>query len=161
MLWEIVNSRGCYAAGQAKDWLKAHGAEVGIDEDSAYRIVQLAAFNVHEPSDWAKRLRENPADSFGPEDLLLASAKYKYNNSTGSVGRDSIQNLIARGELWFTDELAPTVEQIQVWNETLQKLFANDVLLKEWQELFQPSYLLRNERFLFQKIIGWTPGTPE
>jgi adenylosuccinate lyase len=158
MLWEIVNSRGCYAAGQAKDWLKEHGVEVGIDEDSAYRIVQLAAFNAHRANLWATDLREAPIGSLDDADRVLS--QFGRSGDCRTVSGRSIWDII-QGGLRHTEELAPTAEQVEVWNKALQKLFLNDSKLKEWYELFQPSYLLRNEPFLFQKIIGWTPGTPE
>jgi len=148
MLWEILNSRGCYAAGQAKDWLKENGSVVGIDEDSAYRIVQLAAFNVHEPSSWAKELRENPRQQF---ELLPVSISWENEYC-------SIQEHIAKGELRYSDELAPTMEQVEVWNKALKKLFADASRRNKWNELFEPSHLLRNEAFLFRNTIGWEPG---
>ncbi|MFA6445686.1 MAG: lyase family protein [Candidatus Paceibacterota bacterium] len=157
MLWEIKNSRGCYAAAQAKDWLKKYGQSVGIDEDSAYRIVQLAAFNAHEPCKWARDLRFVPL-------MSLYGADNKFCECLSGMMRsncESIETIIVFGRLHLSDQLDCDEDQIQLWNRSLQKLFASTKMVKDWHKRFIPSYLLRNEPILFRKIIGWTPGSPK
>ena len=155
MLWEIINSRGCYAAAQAKDWLKENGLAAGIDEESAYRIVQLASFNAHSPSDWASDLREAPCGSLMQADEKLE--KFDEWSVTDAVSY-SIEDIISLGGLRRSEQLEAGEEKIDGWNESLQKLFSDEKKKKDWAKLFKPSYLLRNEPYLFQKIIGWAPG---
>ena len=50
MLRELLDLRGCYAAAEAKEFLKEHGAVYELSAQDAYDIVQLAAFNVFEPN---------------------------------------------------------------------------------------------------------------
>jgi adenylosuccinate lyase len=157
MLWEIINSRGCYAAGQAKDWLKEKGSVVGIDEESAYRIVQLAAFNAHEPNVWAKEKRAGSAASLEEADSFLGQAEAAFAQE---VTKD-MRMIIARCSLKTSDQLAAQVGQVDCWNDDLKNLFSDKELVKDWMKLFKPSYLLRHEPFLFQKILGWTPGDLE
>ena len=50
MLLEIIDSRGCYASNEAKEVLRQLGVQYGLTTEDAYRIIQLAAFNVFEPT---------------------------------------------------------------------------------------------------------------
>lgn len=149
MLWEIMNSRGCYAAAQAKDFLKEHGVSVGIDEDSAYRIVQLAAFNAHEPDEWCKNIRQHP-----PRTLDEADACYHQIEVKSDDRNESIEIIILNGRLIVSDQLEASEERVTKWNQLLKELFMDKKLVHQWCTLFTPSYLLRNEAFLFEKILG-------
>jgi len=149
MLWEIINSRGCYAAAQAKDFLKEHGVSVGIDEDSAYRIVQLAAFNVHSASEWAEMTRKVPPSSLDVADAALRNGIIEFRREEPV----SIEDIIPKGELRISEQLEISEEKVSEWNRMLFELFANQKILEEWSVLFQPSYLLRNEPFLFRQIL--------
>jgi hypothetical protein len=103
MLWEIFNSRGCYAASLAKDFLKEHGSEYGLDEGEAYRIVQLAAFNAHAPKDWAKDMRENLPASLSSADEQFNLAR-QIEDPLAEDG-DSIEDIIVCGTLRLSEEL--------------------------------------------------------
>lgn len=153
MLWEIINSRGCYAAAQAKDWLKENGPKVGIDEESAYRIVQLAAFNVHEPSELAEKIREKPSDSFTAADVNLLEAYAEHLHPTGYI---TLGEIIPKGSLRCSKQLDHTPETVAWWNKALLELFRSDYdLLVEWNDLFRPSHLLCGEEILFKEILDW------
>jgi len=146
MLLEIVNSRGCYAAGEAKDFLRK---QYGMKTEDAYRIVQLAAFNVFEPDKDAKALRQNPATSFVEADNKLLQFRIK------SVDKPlSIHDVIINGNLVVSDQLEATEEVVKKWNSLLIEIFKDKNVCEKWHRIFEPSYLLRGENTLYKKILG-------
>jgi len=146
MLWEIINSRGCYAAGEAKDLLRK---QYGMKTEDAYRIVQLAAFNVFEPNKDAKALRQNPATSFAEADTKLLQFRLK------SVDKPlSIHDVIINGNLVVSDQLEATEEVVKKWNSLLIEIFKDKNVCEKWHRIFEPSYLLRGENTLYKKILG-------
>jgi len=149
MLVEIVDSRGCYASEDAKGLLRKLGVEFGLTAEDCYRIVQLAAFNVFEPSEDWLQLRNSPPSSFADADeslgAALAASKPKPQN---------IASIISEGKLKASPDLDFTSETVENWNNVLRRIFAGQERKGEWFEIFQPSYQLRNEGKLYQEILG-------
>jgi len=150
MLLEIIDSRGCYASNEAKEVLRQLGVQYGLTTEDAYRIIQLAAFNVFEPTAEENELRVNPLGSLGEADAWLH--KFQYEGWIKS--KISIQEIIFKGELKTSSELEVTEDVVQKWNQILKQIFADPENVKKWYQIFLPSYLLRNEAKLYQEIIG-------
>ena len=142
MLLEIISSHGCYAAGEAKDFLQQ---QYGIKSEDAYRIVQLAAFNAFE----LDKKAEKPAASFAEADKKLLFFKWKPIDST-----ISIHDIIVNGNLEVSPQLEATEGVVKGWNSLLINTFKDDNVRQEWHRIFEPSYLLRGENTLYKKILG-------
>ena len=147
MLREIDNSRGCYASDEAKNFLGKKLVPYGLSKD-AYRIIQLAAENAHNPGPDMLRIRNTKAKSFKEAEALLE----KTGKEKGLV--KSIRGIIGTYSLVVSPDLAANEEQVEKWNNALRELFENPKNREAWNRLFRPSYLLRHEPFLFQKILG-------
>lgn len=151
MLLEIVESRGCYASSEAKEFLKKEGAQFGLAYEDAYRIIQLAAFNAFAPSKRVAEIRERTAVSFGEAELFIGEMEEIHK--TRQVV--SIQDLISDGKLFpLPDQLAADEALVGRWNGILREMFADANVRHRWSEIFTPRYLLQNEKTLFQKIFG-------
>jgi len=149
MLQELYESRGVYASSEVKEFLKERLNNDWIKHEDAYRIVQLACFNVFEPG--AKRLaiREKKATSFTESLELL--------QTIGSMPPEkiiSIEKFIPEARLRVSDSLDLGPQQIDIYNQSLRELFSQDGVIKEWKKLFTPEFLLKNEDFLYQQILG-------
>lgn len=149
MLLEIVASHGCYASSEAKEFLKSASVDFGISAEDAYRIVQLASFNVFEPGKERAGLRKKIPQSLSESDRLLVKA-----GKIASLGSISIKHIIAEGRLRFSDQLDIPEERIERWNVALKEIFRNEKMTKEWRNIFRPSYLLRNEKILYKEILN-------
>jgi adenylosuccinate lyase len=148
MLWEIVESRGCYASGKAKELLAELIESHGLSREDAIRIIQLAAFNAYEPSDFVQHLRDNP-DSLKGYEPIIGESKFK-------IFYTNIQFLIPNGELRESRLLDIPPDTIEGWNKSLLTIFdsRNGENIRRWKEVFDPSHLLRNEPTLFKQILG-------
>lgn len=149
MLLEIIDSHGCYASSEAKEVLRKLGVQYGLNTEDAYRIIQLAAFNAFEPTAEAARLQISLPDSLVEADKVLQEFR--------NIPRQtpvSIRDIIAEGNLRFSPHLEISETDIQKWNDILKQIFENPANLEQWNQIFQPSYLLRNETKLYQEIIG-------
>jgi adenylosuccinate lyase len=147
MMQEIQESRGTYASDEAKNFLAAKCSERGLEFEVAYRIMQLASFNALSPSEAWTSVRAHVSTNLTEVDDLLAD----YHPAREWT---SIQDLIAGGYLTAEPQLEVTEEQAAAWNALLAEIFADKETRSEWDGLFKASYLLRNEDFLFKKIIG-------
>lgn len=145
MLLEIIDSRGCYASDEAKEVLK----KMDFSAENAYRIIQLAAFNAFEPDQEFIALRENPPSSLEEADFLLNKFKQK-----PELVKRSIQEIIAKGELKISEHLEATTQDVNDWNICLKEIFKDSANLRYWDSIFQPSFLLKNESILFEKILS-------
>lgn len=139
MLREIFELKGCYASAPAKEFLK----ENGFPRSIAYRIVQLAAFNVFPYSRMKREKSYSRAD-------LVALDGFSFSEKE----LPSIRSIIAQGELSCSEQLDVSEEEVQEWNDLLREFFSDPETLKEWNNLFKPSYLLRNEKVLYKKVLG-------
>jgi adenylosuccinate lyase len=133
MLYEIIKSCGCYASGPATEYLAEVGQEYGIDADTAYLIVQVAAFNAFSPTRAEKKsgLRTTIATSHHDAMRLLNIAEQLPRRPVVSI-----EQLIPKADLWPVDELDLTGEEIETWNAALQKIFANEAVRGEWHRPF-------------------------
>jgi adenylosuccinate lyase len=148
MLREIIESRGCYASSEVKEFLKERLAPLGVSSKDAYRIVQLAAFNVFAPGSEALRLRENPPDSLSEADDCLE----RLPKAVEII--QTLQSIIPSGGLEISSSLEASAEEVEKWNQLLRQMFESKETRELWRELFLPSYLLRNEEKLYQEILG-------
>jgi adenylosuccinate lyase len=149
MLWEIIESRGCYASSEAKEVLRKLGVQYGLTTEDAYRIIQLAAFNAFEPSDAIKRIRTNLPNSLTEADEALKDMAWYHEPKP-----TSIRWIISEGYLKTSPQLDITEGEVQKWNVILKQIFSQADNLEKWNQIFQPSYLLKNEAKLYQEIIG-------
>ncbi|MCM2339199.1 MAG: lyase family protein [Burkholderiales bacterium] len=152
MLQEIVESRGVYASSEVKEFLKEKLSETGLSYEDVYKIVQLASFNVFEPSSKKKTIREanflNHVESYAFLMQVENMEPQKYV---------SIRDHIFQAKLHISENLEITQEKIDIYNEALVKLFysgTNKNIINEWDKLFDPTFLLKNENFLFEKILN-------
>lgn len=149
MLLRVREAHGSYASSEAKEFLKQFGLAFGISTDDAYRIIQLAAFNAFEPGKLRKELRDIIPASLSEADNLLVKV-----GNIADLGPISIRDIIAGGRLRFSDQLDISEEKVGEWNAILIKMFDDEQTKKEWDQIFLPSYLLRNEETLYQKILN-------
>jgi hypothetical protein len=148
MLREIVDSMGTYASDEAKNFLAEHLGQRGIEADVAYRIVQLAAFNVLQPRGfWSAVRRASPENLDWADGLLLQAAEIPPRHS------ESIQSYIPAATLRATDELEATGADVERYNALLTELFADREVLDAWNHLFLPSHLLKEEHFLYETLL--------
>jgi adenylosuccinate lyase len=149
MLKEIVASRGTYASDEAKNFLAEELGKRGVEAEVAYRIVQLASFDVFQPRGMWAQLRASLPASLKEADYLLDLAK-------GAPAEEfvSIQTFIPDAKLFPVAELQASVEDVDRYNALLRDLFSNEKVLERWHECFKPSNLLRYEEFLYQKLLG-------
>lgn len=147
MLREIKDSRGCYAAGPAKQFLLQEGAVAGFTPDTAYRIVQLAAFNVFEPSTWEDGFNRASLDCFDKSDGELLC---RWPESQPL----SIRDIIPQGLLRPSTQLDASAAMVSEWNVLLRRLFDGAETVERWECLFKPSELLKGEAKLYQELLG-------
>jgi adenylosuccinate lyase len=149
MFFEIINSRGCYAASEAKEFIKQYGVHFDLSAEEAYRIVQLAAFNAFEPDEISMKIREEPAKSLVEAEEMLENFKKAPKKEIVSI-----EEIIKNGNLKFSSQLEATEKQIEKWNQVLKEIFHNPTNRRLWNQIFQPSFLLKNENTLYEKILG-------
>jgi len=148
MIQGIVDTRGVWAAGQAKEFLRLHLAPMGLTADESYRIVQLAAFVAHRPNDLVKKMRENLPGSLAEADKLVNRQRFISTSS-----EMSIQDIISQAKLVVVPDLDATQEQVDKWNEALKTLFVS-LDGSEWQNVFSIQDRLKDEAVLFKEVIG-------
>ncbi|OGY41890.1 MAG: hypothetical protein A2Y82_05565 [Candidatus Buchananbacteria bacterium RBG_13_36_9] len=149
MLLEIINSKGCYASEDVKEWLMKKGEPYGLTYEDAYRIVQLAAENAHDVSPYRKALRANPPDSLEAAQKLLQIMDEQFRHACNSY--DGIDDIIIGCKLTYTPELGISAEEIERWKSILLKIF-NRETIESFLEIFSIKYQLRNEHFLFEEL---------
>jgi len=149
MLREVIDSRGCYAAGEVKKFLAKKGITFSLSTEEAYRIIQLAAFNVFEPSPEAQQLRESPFSSL--EEANEAILKFQQMPISAPI---FIKDIIFKGELRVSSELEANEVDVKKWNGVLGQIFQNQDNVKEFHQIFSAPYLLRHEAKLYQEILG-------
>lgn len=152
MMQEIVELHGCYASSEAKEFIKKYGMKYGIDGEVAYRIVQLASFNVVEPSEEMRAIREVRNKSLEEVDALLEKYEAEYAQRESC---NSIRDLIAEARLSHTDALDIPPEVIEKWNNALASLFgkSRSGAYGAWCNLFLASHALENEEKIFEELL--------
>lgn len=150
MLRELVDSRGTYAAEEAKVFLAEELAKEGVVAEVAYRIVQYAAWNALSPKGAWVKLRDEIAENLDEAEDALEEARFAGANETLTT----IEGIIGQGELVWTDELAATSTTVLAWNQILKRLFARTGVGNRWEKIFRMDFLLAGERTLFEHFIG-------
>lgn len=153
MLKEIILSRGCYASNEAKELLVELGLPYGLAREDAYRIIQLASFNVFAPYIEAKKMRSTTLESLKAADYCLDGAEDGILDDPSQV--ESIQEIVVLGDLSVSPELSASADDVERWNGILQRIFSSDHTeeLERWNEIFKPSHILANESYLFEKAF--------
>lgn len=151
MMQDVIDTRGTWASVAVKKFLREYLLPFGISAEDAYRITQLAAFNVHRPSPLAISIRENPPQSFEQADRMLDDVA----TQVFPQKYPSIDILIARAGLSVDPQLDATQEQVDKWNKTLMGLFStNGTAEQSWMNIFCVENRLKSENLLFEKIFS-------
>ncbi len=145
MLREIRASCGTYAASKAKTLLAEWIGPYGLNAETAYRIVQLAATNAFETTG----LKELEFAT-----LSDADTNFSYVCAIQSSPVPSIERIIGNGELSPSRALAADETTVASWNEALKRVFADEANRVAWADIFKPSYWLRNERYQFEQLLS-------
>ena len=149
MMQEIVDNRGCYASGEAKEFIRDQFALAGLSAEDAYRTVQLASFKVFEPSVRSMTLRQK-----SPESLILADKALEFISGVAIRNLDSLAGVLEQGDLSSIIGLDVSEKQIVRLNNSLREIFRNSAMAQEFVKLFKPSYWMRNEAILYKEILG-------
>ncbi len=151
MITEIIESRGTYASSTAKELLTEVGAKIGLSRENAYRLVQLAAFTAFNPSHYARSVRETILSCGEQADDALDMM----GNPSNVVKIHNIQHIIAGGHLTVHPDLAVSDRKVKEWNEKLSNFFRTKPAYRsKWADLFRPSKIMANERYLFEQVFG-------
>ncbi len=147
MLKEITNTNGCYAAARAASFLQECGIKFGINSETAYRMVQLAAFNIKEYAGLPS-IAENPASS-----LEEAESKFLALDGQREFKEDlHLRTVLSNGKLLSSRTLGVTTEEVAKWNRILLDIFSEFGPRVEWQDIFNPAKYIENEDYLFDNI---------
>jgi adenylosuccinate lyase len=150
MLEEIYESRGVYASSEAKEFLKDRLKN--LEYEDIYRIVQIACFNIFEPSRKRLLIRNiMPASLIEAGNLLITIEDLVTSESAQVI---SIQDFIPGAQLRPTDSLDITPQQVATYNQALKELFSSPEVTKDWQEIFTPQFILKNEGRLYKEILN-------
>ncbi len=153
MMQEIIESRGCYASGEAKEFLKEKTEKYNLPAEEAYRIVQLAAFNIFEVSPERKCYRDELNLNLAEADDWLKKFSIHFGLERAKE-IPTIEHLIPRGELTITPQLDIKDEDVMRWNSMLKEIYSEPKTKEKWHRIFRPSFLLKNEAILYRKILG-------
>jgi adenylosuccinate lyase len=145
MILDIIDTRGTWAAGPAKEFLRERLASLGITTEEAYRIVQLASFIVFQPLGADRDIGENPPQSLEQAYRLIQCAQ-----AIPFSSYLSIEDVIARAGLVVVPQLGVTQEQVDNWNNALRILFAGG---SGWKSVFSIQGRLKDEDYLFKKVF--------
>lgn len=152
MLRQIFETRGCYASGQAKEFIRSKGSQFGLQGEEGYRIVQVAAFMAHGPNSIQQHMRNELPKSLSevdqPESLrgLIMVA--------GSDPDRNIKYIIQHGLLKVVPELAINQAEVEKWNNVLEQVFSDPENCQQWEDIFKFSTHIKTERELYVKVFG-------
>lgn len=149
MMREIIESRGTYASEKAKGFLKE---KLGLSYMDAYRVVQLASFNVMEEQD---PVIKEASSSFA--DVRANMDQIRSRISSEKI--TSISDVIMNGELRVTPTLDISLEDVTRFNGILLKHFKafgedGDKTREDWWEVFNPANHVKGEDILYEKILS-------
>lgn len=146
MIQDIIDTRGTWAAGPAKEFLRERLAPLGITTEEAYRITQLASFMAFRPTKAARDVRENPPKSHEEAEKLVWGAHAFIDHNIRSIER-----IIANADLSVVEELGATQEQVDKWNKALTTVMATDY--SGWESVFSIQSRLKDEAYLFKQVF--------
>lgn len=149
MIKEILDSKGTYASSGVKEFLKAELGPLGFGHEDTYRLVQLACFNIFEPSAGRLKIRLSRPKSLKQAKNLLSEAMFTaFDNGL------TLESFLPKGKLSPSPELEISQEQIKRFNQALDKLFQSQKVQKAWEKLFDPAEILKQEEVLFREILS-------
>jgi hypothetical protein len=148
MMRDIIDTRGTWAAGPAKEFLRTQLVDFGLTTEDVYRMVQLAAFQAFKPKQESALLRKTPPSSFEDAESGLLLIR---DETPSTV---SIQDIIWHFGLEPIDALDVTPEQVAEWNRTLHAFFAETPNVVAWHQVFSLRKRLEDEAHLFKKLLG-------
>ena len=151
MLEEIIRSRGTIFSNSAKEWLKEKLHPLGIGHEDAYRIIQLASFDLFEVDAERLEIRDHVASSFQEASKNLAKIKKLMREKPESL--TSLEEFLPEGKLRVSPDLEIDASQVKKYNLILKELFAKQGILESWRSLFEPTQIEKNEAFLHHMII--------
>jgi len=149
MMIEIINSRGCYASEDIKDWLKEKVTEFKLGHEDAYRMVQLAAFNCHKVSLYRTNIRTHPIESLDLVAGIYSELKSHLRHTDDYI---TLGEILKNAMLEPSGELGASIKQVANWNNVLKEIFSNKQNCEEFGKLFDIAYHLRGENFLFEAL---------
>lgn len=155
MLEEIVRSRGCYASDEAKNVLAEILEPHKVTAEDVYRIIQLACFNLFEPNELRKAMRDDIATTMN--EMSRQANDRDINRQLTTFMPGHLRGIITGGALRVSPQLAIDASEVEKWNTLLRHTFstpANKPNNDRWEKIFRPSYLLRHEPILFQRVLG-------
>lgn len=151
MLLEVYESRGVYASSEVKEFLKERVAGFGLDYEDAYRMVQLACFNVF--TDFS-RIASWKIESFDEANQALVNFKALQGTVLADTKIVSIEEFIPMACLCVSEDLDISSAQVHQYNNCLRIIFDMKDQLEEWHEIFKPEFLLKHQDVLYKKILG-------
>lgn len=150
MMKEILNTRGMYASARAKEFLRQRISEYGLDSEDAYRIVQLASFNVFSGHN---RIYARPFSSLDEAEMAFEGMQTAVFVGARSVPYpENISIAIRHGRLTPVESLEATPEKVEKWNAALREMF-HKIGDSAWDSLFKIKNHLRGEEFLFHQVF--------
>ena len=146
MMLEVKQSGGLYASNEAKELLKELGEPSGLEAEEAALIIQLAAFNV------AEKKKSMIGYRF-PESLEDADRELQKIRVPAFDTIPNFTEIVLFGDLRVSSQLKADQETVKRWNDVLDEVFktGSDNILR-WEQIFKPSYLLRNESHYYQSV---------
>ncbi|MEZ0286419.1 MAG: lyase family protein [Candidatus Paceibacterota bacterium] len=146
MLLEIKNMGGCYATSRVKTLLKNLGVAYGLAGEEAYRIVQLAAFNVIPVPDPYLP----PAQSLEEAEERLQALMAEPREGQPLHLRD----VLMQGALQPSAFLETSAEDLERWNAILKKMFSFPAPQEALREAFLLKSHLKGEEGVFKALLA-------
>ncbi|QQG49684.1 MAG: hypothetical protein HZB70_02700 [Candidatus Berkelbacteria bacterium] len=147
MLIEIILSRGCYATAGAKEVLKQLVEPHGLKAEDAYRVIQLAAFNIFEYSGPVLSMPKSLDQA--EQQLAEFTATWQFETQPTTLA-----DYVMRAELQPSSQLKASAWKIKQWNRALRKVFVCPQARLEWTEAFRPTNVLKHEAHLFEQLCA-------
>lgn len=150
MLAEVHDSRGTYASDEAKNFLAEEFGKRGIDADTAYRVIQLASFDIFAVNSERQKLRDTvPSSAEETEESVSSNKAFRLPPAT-----QSLRDYIPMAELRVVPTLNATKRDVAEWNGLLREVFADETTRGAWEEIFKPSHLLKQEAHIFDHLLN-------
>ncbi len=147
MMRDIIDTRGAWAAGPAKEFLREKLVGKGITTEDAYRMVQLAAFDVSMPKPRSAQLRAKPPSTFQEAKRAFLEIRDEGRSTT------SIEDVILSHQLETVEDLDISRETVAEWNRVLIEFFSDDKNISAWRNIFSLDDRLKDEEHLFKQIL--------
>ncbi|MEO8638070.1 MAG: lyase family protein [Candidatus Taylorbacteria bacterium] len=151
---QIAEMRETFAGSKAKELL-AEWLEGKLDAEAVYRVVQLAGFNVLEPTYAAAEYRiSGPPESLEEADKWTQRVCVQVRKPKVQYEPESFRHVIMTGALRPSPLLDISTEAVSSWNQMLCELFQDQEKRRCWNEIFKVSYWLKNEEDQFERVLG-------